>query len=156
MIKKYNSKILSIKEIENKIKIFKISRPEDFNFKAGQYVSLDIPNKEKKIIRREYSVCSSPDETEFIELCIRHVEGGVASEYIKELKINDLIIFIGPMGDFSIPEEVKDNEIAFISSGTGIGPFVSMTKDLLKNSFNKKVLLIKESIACSSAHHHEA
>lgn len=137
MIRTFDSEILSIGNVNDSVKIFKLSKPEDFEFLAGQYVSISVPFEGKKL-RRPYSIASSPKEKE-IELCIKIVDG-VASNFLKTLKQGDKVELFGPAGKFTIKN--PDNEIVFISTGTGITPFRSMIYDLLEKGFNKKIILI--------------
>ena len=59
---------------------FKLIEPPRLDFKAGQFVILNVPH-EGKTVKRAYSVASPPHEPQAVELCVQHVEGGVASTY---------------------------------------------------------------------------
>ena len=55
-----------------------IPEVESFDFKPGQFVTLDLPIHEKRNKRwRSYSIASSPDGTNIIELVIVQLEGGL-------------------------------------------------------------------------------
>jgi ferredoxin-NADP reductase len=58
------------------------------------------------------------------------VDGGVASTYLKNLKINDQVLFKGPAGMFTLKETSK-NKI-FFATGTGIAPIRSMIMESQK------------------------
>src|ERR1035437_8560422 len=85
-----------------------IELPEthSFNFKAGQFVTLDLPINEQRNKRwRSYSIASMPDGSNVIELLIVHLEGGVATGYIfNEIKVESAITLRGPQGVFLLPE----------------------------------------------------
>jgi len=98
-----------------------------FDFKPGQFVTLDLPIHEKKNKRwRSYSIASMPDGTNVFELCIVLVPDGLGTPYIwKEFTPGFQVTMRGPQGVFTLPENIE-NDIAFICTGTGIAPFRSM------------------------------
>lgn len=100
---------------------------ETFDFKAGQFVTLDLPIHEKINKRwRSYSIASWPDGSNVFELLIVLLEGGVGSTYLfNEVKIGFELTFRGPQGVFTLPENI-DKDLFFICTGTGIAPFRSM------------------------------
>ena len=138
-MEKFESGILEIIELSPSVKHLKIWVSEDFKFIPGQYISF-IMEKDNKKLRRPYSISSSPSEKGYVDLCIKIVENGLASEMINEMQVNDKIDVLGPLGDFTLKN--KDKDLIFISSGSGIGPFRSMIKDLLENNFKYKITLL--------------
>src|SRR6185312_4141785 len=98
-----------------------------FNFKPGQFVTLDLPIHEQRNKRwRSYSIASMPDGSNTIELVIVYVEGGLASKYIfTEIKEGSTFTLRGPQGVFVLPETIEKN-LYLICTGTGIAPFRSM------------------------------
>ncbi|MGC4037119.1 MAG: FAD-binding oxidoreductase [Chitinophagaceae bacterium] len=100
---------------------------EIFDFKAGQFVTLDLPIHEKPAKRwRSYSIASWPDGTNTFELLIVLMEGGAGTTHIfNEWKINSEITFRGAQGVFLLPEPL-DKDVFLICTGTGIAPFRSM------------------------------
>ena len=125
MIKEFESEILKTINLTSDVKSIKIKSPKNFKFKAGQYISISFPIKNSKI-RRPYSIASSPNKKEFLEICVKRVEKGPASNFICDLSQGDKIEFLGPMGNFIIQNNSKQKDLIFISTGTGIGPFKSM------------------------------
>lgn len=100
---------------------------DDFKFKPGQFVTLDLPIHEKPNKRwRSYSIASWPDGTNVFELCIVLLEGGAGTRYLfNEVSVGHTLTFMGPLGVFTLPE-VIEKELFFICTGTGIAPFRSM------------------------------
>lgn len=98
-----------------------------FNFKPGQFVTLDLPIHEQRNKRwRSYSIASMPDGSNTFELVIVYVEGGLASNYIfNEIKVGSIFTLRGPQGVFVLPETIEKN-LYLICTGTGIAPFRSM------------------------------
>ncbi|MFK8102042.1 MAG: ferredoxin--NADP reductase [Saprospiraceae bacterium] len=129
----YDSTVTKIEAVSSTTKRFWVSLPETekINFKAGQFVTMDLPIHEKRLKRwRSYSIANAPDETNELEFCIVKLEGGLGSTYLFEtLKIGDTIRFKGPSGGFVLPEKVE-KDLVFICTGTGVAPFRSMIWDL--------------------------
>lgn len=98
----------------------------DFEFKAGQFVSIVIPGAGPggRDLRRAYSIASAP-HVRPIELCVKLVEGGPGTNYLYKLREGDQFRAFAPYGDFLL-EPVEGNGHCFISTGTGIAPFRSM------------------------------
>jgi CDP-4-dehydro-6-deoxyglucose reductase len=100
---------------------------ERFDFKPGQFVTLDLPIHEQRNRRwRSYSIASAPDGSNVIELVIVLVEGGAGTTYLfNDIKEGSEITLRGPHGVFVLPE-LLDEEVFLICTGTGIAPFRSM------------------------------
>src|SRR6201996_8833498 len=88
-----------------------IELPEtpSFDFKPGQFVTLDLPIHEQRNRRwRSYSIASMPDGSNVIELLIVHLEGGLASKYLfDEIKEGSALTLRGPLGMFVLPEHLE-------------------------------------------------
>src|SRR5271165_2090952 len=102
-----------------------------FSFKAGQFVTLDLPIHEQRNKRwRSYSIASMPDGTNIIELLIVHIDKGAGSSYIfEELVVGSRLTLRGPQGVFLLPKNL-DTDLFLICTGTGIAPFRSMVQHI--------------------------
>ena len=121
-----------------------VAELENFDFKPGQFVTLDLPIHEKKNKRwRSYSIASWPDGTNIFELVIVYMEDGAGTAYLfNEIKEGDVLTFRGPVGVFTLPE-VLETDYYLICTGTGIAPFRSMLHHIaLQNVPHKNVYLI--------------
>jgi len=103
-------------------------------FTSGQLIQLCAKPGEEGSVVRNYSVASWADGTNKFELIITYLEGGQMSEYLfKEAQIGDEFIYRGPMGIFTLPDNLMDTDIYFVSTGSGISPFRSMINYLYEN-----------------------
>jgi ferredoxin-NADP reductase len=122
-------KVIDIIDENESTKRFFIQLPamEQFDFKPGQFVTLDLPIHEKKNKRwRSYSIASAPDGTNIFELIIVLVEDGLGTPYLfTQIKIGDELTLRGPVGVFTLPEDLN-NDLFLVCTGTGIAPFRSM------------------------------
>jgi ferredoxin-NADP reductase len=115
-----------------------------FDFKPGQFVTLDLPIHEKLNKRiRSYSIASWPDGTNVIELVIVLLEGGAGTNYLfNEVTVGSELTLRGPQGIFTLPEAIE-KDLFFICTGTGIAPFRSMSHHILNcNVAHRDIYLI--------------
>ncbi len=121
-----------------------IPEVENFDFKPGQFVTLDLPIHEQKNKRwRSYSIASHPDGTNVIELVIVWLEGGLGTHYLfNEISVGSEVLLRGPQGIFTLPALI-DKDLFLICTGTGIAPFRSMVHYIhLHNIEHKNINLI--------------
>lgn len=132
----YDGLVKKTEPIAPNVKQFWLEMPETktFDFKAGQFVTMDLPIGEKRLQRwRSYSIANAPDGSNMLELCIVRAEHGSATQYLfDEIQPGSAVRFKGPDGGFVLPEAI-DKDLVFICTGTGVAPFRSMLHDL-KNS----------------------
>lgn len=109
----------------------KMPEIDQFEFKPGQFVTLDFPIDEKPARRwRSYSIASAPNGTNEIELVIVLLVGGAGTTWLfNNVKEGDEIPVRGPQGVFTLPDEIE-TDLFFICTGTGIAPFRSMLHNL--------------------------
>jgi ferredoxin-NADP reductase len=132
----YDGLVKKTEPIAPNVKQFWLEMPEmkSFDFKAGQFVTMDLPIGDKRLQRwRSYSIANAPDGSNTLELCIVRSQDGSATKYLfDEIKPGSALRFKGPDGGFVLPETI-DKDLVFICTGTGVAPFRSMLHDL-KNS----------------------
>ncbi|MFV0305656.1 MAG: 2Fe-2S iron-sulfur cluster-binding protein [Moheibacter sp.] len=99
-----------------------------FQFKAGQYITLDIDGK-----RRDYSLCSSPLDDKW-SIGIKAVANGNISKFLNlELKEGDFLNVSTPNGRFGIPSKPDEKRtILAFAAGSGITPILSIIKYTLQ------------------------
>lgn len=117
------SKILEIRNLTESTYVIRLEK-SDFEFKAGQYLVLNVPGEYKS---REYSIYSREDAP-YIDLLIKEVDEGEISKELKYLKIGTKVKITGPFGFFVLRDnrQNKINHFTFIATGTGIAPFHSI------------------------------
>ncbi len=126
-----------IKETEDAVSII-FEKPQDFNFKAGQFITLKTKIQGKEV-RRSYSFSSSPNETD-LAVTVKKIVNGYFSAYVNDsLKIGEEIQVMGADGNFWVLNETNKKYVAFVG-GSGITPIMSIIKTILtlnnSNSFH--------------------
>lgn len=115
---------------------------EAFTYVPGQYITFK-KSLEGEELRRSYSLCSSPLESEY-RVAIKQVEGGKFSNYAcSSLKKGDMIDVMTPMGNFTtaIGSSVQKNYMAFVA-GSGITPVMSLMKTILAKESESTFTLV--------------
>ena len=116
--------------------VFESPLYDKLDFISGCLVQLAIEDKVDKgyYHKRNYSIASWADGTNRFELIITYLEGGKFSEWLfKEAKIGDEVYYRGPMGVFTLPEDLTQRDIYLVSTGSGVSPFRSMINYIYEN-----------------------
>ena len=138
-------KVIKLEDVTSSTRRFWIQIPEleKFDFKPGQFVTLDLPIHEKKNKRwRSYSIASDPDGTNVFELIIVLLEHGAGTNYLfNQVKEGSEVLLRGPQGIFTLPETI-DHDLFLICTGTGVAPFRSMAHYIHKHNIPHKNLYL--------------
>ncbi len=105
-----------------------------FDFEPGQFISL-FAEKDGKKISRPYSIASWPENKDYLELCIKVVEGGFMSNFLHHLEPGTKLASIAPLGRFVLQEPLAYDTV-FVATGTGVAPFVSHLGHLFANNLD--------------------
>ncbi|MDX2707721.1 2Fe-2S iron-sulfur cluster-binding protein [Streptomyces sp. PA03-6a] len=97
-----------------------------FSFAAGQYVKVDLPVAIEPI-ERSYSICSSPGESGFVEIAVKHEPDGLGSGFLhEELEVGLALRVSGPHGEFTWDPGSEVGTLLLIAGGVGITPLMSV------------------------------
>ncbi len=132
-----------------KARVFRLSRPADdvailqlrfpasirAKFKAGQYLRIRTPDGDE----RSFSMANAPQESDGVQLHIRHVPGGAFSEKVlASLQLDDKLEVEVPFGDFHLRGDDQARYV-FMATGTGFAPLKSMLDDMIRRRLNREV-----------------
>ena len=130
----YDGEFIRIEEVNETVRRFWVQIPtlESIDFKAGQFMTFDLPIHEKRNKRwRSYSISSAPDGSNILEFVIVKLEEGAGTTYLfDEVKVGSSLRLRGPLGIFTFPEAHLEKELCLVCTGTGIAPFRSFLQDL--------------------------
>lgn len=110
-----------------------------FAFTPGQYLTLraDIAGED---VRRSYSICS-PVGAKQLRVGIKRLDGGLFSNFARDLKAGDQIQVMPPQGRFTAPlGEAKS--YLLLAAGSGITPMMSIAASVLENEPDSQVTLL--------------
>ncbi len=134
-----------IKETPN-VKTFRLlpasgERVLPFTFVPGQFLNLAFWIGGARM-NRSYSISSSPNQREHIDLTVRREPRGAVSRHIVDLlKVGDTNEAGGPVGKFTFTGKEADS-IVLISGGVGITPMVSISRYLTEQSWPGDIFFI--------------
>ncbi len=110
-------------------------------FEPGQYMTIGV-YVDGKLLQRPYSVASSPRRAgDGYEFYVRLVPVMRFTDVLWQLPVGHRMRMIGPKGRFMLEPE-DDRVHLFVSTGTGIAPFLSMMRTLLIDGTLRRVVLL--------------
>jgi ferredoxin/flavodoxin---NADP+ reductase len=117
-------------------------------FESGQYMTTGVLT-DGKMLQRPYSVASPPSvaNSEGYEFFVRLVPILRFTQALWRLPIGHRMRMIGPKGKFML-EPDDDRAHLYISTGTGIAPFISMVRETMVHGAPRRTVLIN---GCSYA-----
>lgn len=137
-VKTLPCRVESIEKISQEIAIITLKLPSrlPFHFLAGQYIDILLPDGKK----RSFSIASPPYQEDFLQLHVRHIEGGEFSCYVfNQMKEKELLRFTGPLGGFFLRKD-SDKPILLIATGTGFAPIKSILEQAFYQGIQREIL----------------
>jgi ring-1,2-phenylacetyl-CoA epoxidase subunit PaaE len=120
--------------------------PEDlrarFAFRPGQHLTLRAV-VDGEDLRRNYSLCTAPDENDWI-VTVKRIAGGRFSNWIGDnLRAGDTIEVMPPHGSFTTHfDPARARHLVGIAGGSGITPVMSLIRTTLKAEPNSRFTLL--------------
>jgi 3-ketosteroid 9alpha-monooxygenase subunit B len=110
-----------------------------FEYKAGQFLTLEVPY-EGKLLKRCYSLASSPDTDGEHKVTIKRVHEGRVSNWVNSnLREGDTVRVLPPEGRFVMSREA--DEMVLFAGGSGITPIISIIKTALTRTQRRMKLV---------------
>ncbi len=105
--------------------------------------SEELPSNPDKLIRRAYSIASSSTNKEYIEFYVALVRSGALTPRLFALEKGDSI-FLGQKftGMFTLEMTKQNTNIIMLSTGTGLAPYMSMVRTVLKSSMKSHFVVV--------------
>jgi ferredoxin--NADP+ reductase len=137
------AEIADIREVTPDLAIWRV-RPHgaEIRFSPGQYVAMGLPIGQR-LIERPYSICSAPGEEE-MEFFIELVEGGMLTPRLFQMRPGEEVYMRRlAKGRFLLDDAARDH--LMVASVTGVAPFVSMLRDLVRRKVSTQRILLLHS-----------
>jgi ferredoxin-NADP reductase len=111
-------------------------------FEPGQYMTIGV-FADGKLLQRPYSVASAPRSagSDGYELYVRRVPTIGFTTLLWRLPIGHRLRMIGPKGRFLVEPNDRRTHL-FISTGTGIAPFLSMIREYVARNQPRKTVIL--------------
>jgi ferredoxin-NADP reductase len=140
---KYNATLVKREDDVDSLARFWV-RPdgEITHFEPGQYMTIGV-YADDKLYQRPYSVASAPSATgeEGYEFYVRLVPILRFTTLLWRLPVGHQMRMIGPKGRFML-EPDDDRTHLFVSTGTGIAPFIAMSQQLLHDGKPRRTVMV--------------
>lgn len=115
------AKIIDIKSLTEKDKLFRLTLENSWlDYEPGQFIMVSLMG----IGEIPISVCSSPLNREYFEICVRAV--GKVTTSLHRLKVGDMVGIRGPYGNGFPIKMIEGHDLIIIAGGLGLAPLRSL------------------------------
>jgi len=145
----YNATLVKREDLTPELGYFWVKMDgEATPFEPGQYMTTGVVT-DGKMLQRPYSVASPPSvaNTEGYEFFVRHVPIIRFTTALWRLEVGHRLRMIGPKGRFMLEPDDERTHV-YVSTGTGIAPFVSMLRETVGAGDVRRTILLN---GCSFA-----
>ncbi len=102
-----------------------------FLFRAGQFITLDLPVPGGNV-QRTFTISSSPTSNVYITVTVKAQPGSIGGRWMIDNLVPGMRLrAYGPSGIFHLPRQ-PDGKYLFISAGSGVTPMMSMASFLFE------------------------
>ncbi len=153
---RFASRLTARFEVADGTMAFVVERPSGFDFTAGQYVQLVLPNPPHTDAggnRRTFSIASAPHEAAELRFATR-MTGSAMKRSLAEAALGTPVEVLGPGGSFALHGDASIPAV-FIAGGIGITPFRSILQDAVRRRLPHRITLIYSNRNPEGAAFHE-
>ncbi len=120
--------VISVRHYTDRLFSFRITRPQSFRFRSGEFVMIGLPNAVKPVFRA-YSI-ASPSWDEELEFFSIKVPDGPLTQHLQKIQPGDTVLMrTKSTGTLVLDALTPGRRLWMISTGTGIAPFASLMRD---------------------------
>ena len=141
MSKYSTEKVLSVHHWNDTLFSFKTTRESGLRFENGHFVMIGL-EVDGRPLTRAYSI-ASPNYEEHLEFFSIKVPNGPLTSRLQFLKVgDDLLVGRKPTGTLITHDLKPGKNLYFLSTGTGLAPFMSLIQDIEAYDKFEKIILI--------------
>lgn len=134
-------KVLSVHHWNDSLFSFTTTRSDSLRFESGQFVMIGLEVEGRPLLRA-YSIASAHYD-EHLEFFSIKVPNGPLTSRLQHLKVgDDLLVGKKPTGSLLLSDLKPGRHLYFLSTGTGLAPFMSLIRDPEAYEHYDKVVLI--------------
>jgi ferredoxin-NADP reductase len=152
---RFTSKLIDRTQVADGTLAFAFERPAGFEFTAGQYLTITLPDpqyNDEKGNSRTFSIASPPQDAGRLVIATR-MTGSALKRSLAEAPLGTPVSIFGPAGDFTLSPD--PTPVVFIAGGIGITPFRSMLLDAAARGLPRPITLIYSNRIPEGAPFHE-
>ncbi len=139
----YTASVSRVRDLTHDVRELELVliEPKDLSFKAGQFISFEVPKEGFPApVVRPYSIASPPAQQGRVAIVFNLVANGPGSSYLFSLREGDHTTFKGPAGSFYLKDDTT-RDLLFVATGTGIAPVRSMILTQLERGTSQALTL---------------
>lgn len=127
------------------VKTFRLADPAGgglpFRYLPGQFLTLAVPVA-GQMVKRSYTIASSPAQSLYCEITVRHETGGLVSGYLHgQVAVGQRLQVTAPSGKFTFVGDDADS-IVLIAGGVGVTPMMGVIRYLTDRSWPGEIFLV--------------
>jgi ferredoxin-NADP reductase len=130
--------VLAVFDETPDIRTFRLARPEGFEFKAGQFLTVRLRADGKEHVRC-YSLTSPPGAGGHLEITVKRL-GLVSGTLHATVRPGSMLSVRAPAGAFVYPA-AEDRPLALIAGGVGITPLMCMLRHAIDTDPTRPITL---------------
>lgn len=133
--------VQSVRPWSDKTFSFTLSRPQDFSFENGEFVTIGL-KREGKLVARAYSIVSTADH-DHLEFLSIHVPDGPLTSQLVHIRPGDSVwVNSKATGSLTLNHVLPGRTLYMLATGTGLAPFMSLIRDPELYVRYEKVVLV--------------
>jgi ferredoxin--NADP+ reductase len=133
--------VQSVRPWSDKTFSFTLSRPQDFAFENGEFVTIGL-KREGKLVARAYSIVSTADRDHLEFLSIHVPDGPLTSQLVHIRPGDNVWVNSKATGSLTLNHVLPGRTLYLLATGTGLAPFMSLIRDAgLYANFENVVLV---------------
>ena len=134
-------KVLSVTHWNESLFSFTTTRDDSFRFENGQFVMIGLEVDGKPLLRA-YSI-ASPNYAEHLEFFSIKVPNGPLTSRLQNIQVgDDILVGKKPTGTLLLSDLKPGKHLYFLSTGTGLAPFISLIQDPDMYEKFEKIILV--------------
>jgi CDP-4-dehydro-6-deoxyglucose reductase len=139
----HDCQVIKVLDAAPGVKRFIIKYPEaiKLEFKAGQFIMLDLPI-DSKYTNRSYSIASACNDENWLELLIVLNPKGLGTPHLFDnIGVGSMVKASSPLGKFTLTYPIE-TDLCFICTGTGVAPFRAMIQEIFQHQKPFKLITL--------------
>ena len=133
--------VTSIHKWSDKTFSFVTTRPQNFHFENGEFVTLGLKT-EGKLIARAYSIVSDRDAA-YLEFLSIHVPDGPLTSRLVNIQVGEGVwINDKTTGSLTLRHVLPGRTLYMLATGTGLAPFMALVRSPESYNLFERIVLI--------------
>ncbi len=120
---------------------FTLSRPQDFAFANGEFVTIGL-KRDGKLVARAYSIVSTADRDHLEFLSIHVPDGPLTSQLVHVQPGHAVWVNSKTTGSLTLNHVLPGRTLYLLATGTGLAPFISLIRDPATYARFERVVLV--------------